>query len=842
MKKLFIFFLCCSMLLFDVGFAEKEKDGSQYNNLANKDTFKTGTVTSNTKICYSTINFIATVITGNGSSWNGEFFKEYNYGGSGKYADYSEEEFEEVYGSVDGSWQVFGGVSISDVLSSDCDQGILQDICQSGCEVYLDPRFEIAVSEEYLKVLGMKSTDITSTTTKYTSDAGIKTFYVVDTDLNSVQAEAAASWSEATSASFAQQHYTFSVAPCNHDKYCEHGEDWEEKHKSLTNRGYLVEVGMEKRTCPATGAEYEKMWCKYDKKADENTPDGDSSGELWKNPPGCSCEYKCNSCGAKRLSDGTYKHPEFFIESGSKRKDVCNNCKKNNETLRKEIKTELDNLKDEEKELKERKKKVLDEGNLKGDELKEWLKEINEELERIAEKKEKLEDELDSISDNFYVPKCKLHTHIGEPVCPGHYFDAAGDAVGNPWLEYDCGNTDREDMQFERKDTNNKLFSVGDSFSLYEKPAKFTHVDNYRLKQMYERICGRTKQIQCEYIDPRTNNQCQYIKYGGQCGEPSGSTVTKTDKKETERNYFTNSTNVVYKGIKLDGPDIDGKYKIKAFEGKNLTKVDLPKAHIVCKDVTDPNYRNLPTSYTLAGLTKSITHCPAPVFDDIIIDFPINLIGDDPINPNSTPLPNGEPDNPTRDDDPKSDADPDVSDDNPNVDADEVGRNGLFVLSVRDLRWMQYMDEMFAVPFGDNCIIDVDDAELNEIKFGYAIECLFKARNFSEDELDININPSVVEYPGIRGSISELKSETSYTSSGVPVTRWTWYYYLPLDASIDKNGDPITVKFDIELLEKEDGNVVFDYLDYVKNGYKGKIFQYSTKHDLLEDIYNNSNN
>ena len=73
-------------------------------------------------------------------------------------------------------------------------------------------------------------------------------------------------------------------------------------------------------------------------------------------------------------------------------------------------------------------------------------------------------------------------------------------------------------------------------------------------------------------------------------------------------------------------------------------------------------------------------------------------------------------------------------------------------------------------------------------------------------------------------------------SNGTPAVEWTWLYYIPFDTKIP-NTSSITVKFDIEL--KNGGRSLFDYLDYIDSGWKGKVFQYSTKHTLMEDLDHN---
>ena len=471
-----------------------------------------------------------------------------------------------------------------------------------------------------------------------------------------------------------------------------------------------------------------------------------------------------------------------------------------------------------------------------------WRAEREKEIEEIKKnnpKSEPVYEDRETVvpgKQTIRVPTCKEHNHIGTPVCNNHNYMAVGDMIDSYWIHTDCYNDITRDLLFERRGTNHKLFSIGDVFSLYRESVIFEHIDEFTKFEEHERVCANTKQVRCTYRDPNTGNQCPKTIYGTQCCkvDPSGKIFKFQVDTDKQIRKFNNTAYWEFIGMILKEAPTNT-FTITDFIEKSLTKADLPEAYAVCHDVTDSNYWNLSTEEH--GIT--IDHCPPPVIPDITIAFPVNVVGDNPVKPNPTPLPNGDPNNSTNDDDPK---DPPTNDDNPDVDVNKVGQNGLFVLSVRDLRWMPYMNEKFAVPSGDNMIADVDDKNINEVKMGYAVECLFRARNFEESKVDIGINPSVVGYPGLKGTVAELNKTGYTTTNGVPVTEWTWLYYIPFDTTISNNGNPVTVKFDIKLSDTDTNKLIFRYLDYVKNGWKGKIFQYSTEHNLLEDIYDNATN
>lgn len=80
---------------------------------------------------------------------------------------------------------------------------------------------------------------------------------------------------------------------------------------------------------------------------------------------------------------------------------------------------------------------------------------------------------------------------------------------------------------------------------------------------------------------------------------------------------------------------------------------------------------------------------------------------------------------------------------------------------------------------------------------------------------------------------------------------WKWLYYLP--AEIDSNkftdSNKVTIRFKIELFADVPGTSndikQLDLVTYYNNGgssWKGNVFEYSLKHSLLEDIYNNAQN
>lgn len=852
MKRLFASMMCIIFLIGNVGFA---LDTSQWNyreigpSKSGEITFEASKIQDYTQRIYSTVNFRTTVETGYGNRYVGDFFKEYNYGDDGNSAGFSSSEFESMYSKEGGSWSVFGGLTargiIEDISFDDPEdkEAILKEMCESGAVIYFDPRFEVAVSED---AIGRNSA--IKTITRTTVNGNSKKFYVIATDLTADEAIANYNWSSATAASFRKQFYKFTAPQCNHDRYCKHGPDYKTDHESLINSGYIVKTSTVEKTCDVYNVKYEKMVCEEEKPKGPDPKGPDPSSDP--SSGSCTCQYVCQTCGAPRNSSGSYTHKEFYVESTYVIIPACDYCKQDKvvtttEEVTEEVEEYVPTTESENKiaEVEENRRKIAN-SNVNQKFKENYDKLCDDAIEEIKSEntvtrtvtktvpKSKTVPGIQTIS----VPTCREHTHIGTPVCNNHIYIAVGDMIDSYWIHTGCYNDITRDLLFERRGTNHKLFSIGDIFSLYRESVKFTHIDEFKKFEEHERICANTKQVRCTYKDPNTGNQCPKIIYGTQCCkvDPSGKIFKFQVETDTQKSNFENGSYWTFIGMVLEEKPTNT-FTIKDFIEKSLTKADLPEAYAVCHNVTNPDYWNLSTEEH--GIT--IDHCPPPVIPDITITFPVNVVGDDPVNPNPTPLPNGDPNNPTNDDDPK---DPPTNDDNPDVDVNKVGQNGLFVLSVRDLRWMPYMNEKFAVPSGDNMIADVDDKDVNEVKMGYAVECLFRARNFEENKVNIGINPSVVGYPGIKGTVAELKKTGYTTTTGVPVTEWTWLYYIPFDTVINNSGNPVTVKFDIKLSDTDSGKLIFRYLDYVKNGWKGKVFQYSTEHNLLEDIYDNATN
>lgn len=429
----------------------------------------------------------------------------------------------------------------------------------------------------------------------------------------------------------------------------------------------------------------------------------------------------------------------------------------------------------------------------------------------------------------YYRDNCWLHTCSYEDLgCSNHSYTGKGPAVAGSekWVHAVCRNTpSTSNLDFHLLNNSLKAFSINDGFTLNAMPSHFSHYDLYIKYQDHYLVCIKQKVGRCTFIaTDGSGDRCPNTKNMGQCGAVSGITKEYATDSFDEYFDFDNTINVTDSGLGIT-PTIPGTIttsytetcNIDDFIEEELRNSTVPTASLKGTDVIDSRYPKVLIS-SIEGIP--ISHIPAPSRKTVTIDFPVDLIGyKDPSQKlPSVPQPNGKSDN-----------------------------NGLSGISVRDLRWMEYAENgiKFKVPSTDTPLIMTSDSDLNEVKMGYAVEFAFRIDNLEKDKTNIVINPSVIGYTSLKDyqQITTPEAKTIYNSKGVEGTEWTWLYYLPYDAlekaQVNAGGNPITVKFDIELTDNN-GRKLFDYLDYVNSRWTGKVFMYSTEHNLLEDVYNNS--
>jgi len=76
---------------------------------------------------------------------------------------------------------------------------------------------------------------------------------------------------------------------------------------------------------------------------------------------------------------------------------------------------------------------------------------------------------------------------------------------------------------------------------------------------------------------------------------------------------------------------------------------------------------------------------------------------------------------------------------------------------------------------------------------------------------------------------------------------WNWVYYLPAKLLYKPINQDLTVKFNIELYDyryRDGKEKVLDYIESLDgiSKWQGKVFKYSWKDSLLDDIYDNATN
>ena len=233
------------------------------------------------------------------------------------------------------------------------------------------------------------------------------------------------------------------------------------------------------------------------------------------------------------------------------------------------------------------------------------------------------------------------------------------------------------------------------------------------------------------------------------------------------------------------------------------------------------------------------------------------------------------------------------------------------IISVRDLRWQDYFvnknsltGKFFGVPQSGVMLQNLGGKYSNILKMGYAVEFELTTSQLKPENAVLIIKPKLYDKKGnpiswskvkdyvvsskgeiissdfqkivIYGNDKKIADKTKYQTeakvgeiknNGESINQitWRWVYYLPADIWYDgytkskdsKNEDEITVRFDIQLHELNDGkyveptsssngtlkeNIVLFEQKYNGVTWNGDVYKYSMKHSLLEDIYNNATN
>jgi len=218
----------------------------------------------------------------------------------------------------------------------------------------------------------------------------------------------------------------------------------------------------------------------------------------------------------------------------------------------------------------------------------------------------------------------------------------------------------------------------------------------------------------------------------------------------------------------------------------------------------------------------------------------------------------------------------------------------LLITSIRDLRWKNHfvdnkgnyiISNALKVPNEDTVIAEHKDYP-TEIKMGYAVEFSMVTAMVTPENARLVIKPRVMIgnstteidpaklYDAMSSNLVELGKKYSeiviYGNNKNPNANfqtkatatspkpknnnieydeitWEWLYYLPAEIrNTDKTKitEDITIKFDIEVYDGD--KKVADYVTYLSknniSNWKGKVFKYSAKDSVLDDIYNNAQN
>ena len=216
------------------------------------------------------------------------------------------------------------------------------------------------------------------------------------------------------------------------------------------------------------------------------------------------------------------------------------------------------------------------------------------------------------------------------------------------------------------------------------------------------------------------------------------------------------------------------------------------------------------------------------------------------------------------------------------------------ITSIRDLRWKDHFvdnkgnykeENALTIPDRDTVVAEYKGYP-TELKMGYAVEFSMTTAMVAPENAKLVIKPKVIIgnstkeidpgklYDAMGSKLVELGKKyseiviygdnrnpnTNFQTKATPTLpkpknndveydeiTWEWLYYLPADIrntdGRSKITEDITIKFDIEVY---DGEKVADYITYLSknnlSNWKGKVFKYSWKDSVLDDIYNNAQN